>query len=217
MNLFDQPEKESQILFEKSANYFTESNAPLRIKTLLKNVKLIMISIDPVQRAYSWYQHMKSHNDKTAFQFSFYEILMLNSSNQSIRSQMKSLRTRCLDSGLYSKHLKNWLKYFTSDQIIQVDGELLRRQPYKCLNDLQKKLGLETEIDFKKMLKYNKKKGFYCVNGTKCLGQSKGRQYPALDLKSKTYLVNFYRDSNRKLLNLFKKYAYSVPTWLKSL
>jgi heparan sulfate N-deacetylase/N-sulfotransferase NDST2 len=53
------------------------------------------------------------------------------------------------------------------------------------------------------------------VNGTKCLGQSKGRQYPDMDLKSKTYLTNFYEDSNRKLLNLHKKYAFNIPLWLK--
>jgi hypothetical protein len=46
----------SLILFEKSANYFSEAKAPLRVKTLLKDVKLIVITIDPVQRAYSWYQ-----------------------------------------------------------------------------------------------------------------------------------------------------------------
>ena len=162
MSLFDQSENEPKLLFEKSANYFTEPDAPIRIKTLLKNVKLIYISIDPIRRAHSWYQHMKSHNDTTAIKFSFYEILTLNSSNHSIRSQMKSLRNRCLNPGHYYKHLKNWLKYFPSNQIIPVDGDLLRSQPYKCLNDLQIKLGLlaNQAIDYKQILKYNKKKGY---------------------------------------------------------
>lgn len=44
------------LLFEKSANYFTENSAPLRISNLLPKVKLICIIIDPSVRAYSWYQ-----------------------------------------------------------------------------------------------------------------------------------------------------------------
>lgn len=159
LNLFEQSETETKILFEKSANYFTELDAPIRIRTLLKNVTLIYISINPIRRAYSWYQHMKSHNDTTAMKYSFYDVLMLNSNNSSTLSHMKSLRNRCLDPGQYYKHLKNWLKYFPSKQIIPVDGDLLRNEPYKCLNDLQIKLGLENQIDYRKIIKYNKKKG----------------------------------------------------------
>ncbi len=44
------------IFFEKSANYFNDPNAPKRIRKFFKNVKLIAILIDPIQRAYSWYQ-----------------------------------------------------------------------------------------------------------------------------------------------------------------
>jgi hypothetical protein len=56
LNSFDSPTNLNIINFEKSANYFTEPKAALRIKTLLKNVKIIYILIDPIQRAYSWYQ-----------------------------------------------------------------------------------------------------------------------------------------------------------------
>jgi hypothetical protein len=45
------------IFFEKSANYFSYKSSPIRIKTFFKdNVKLIILTINPTQRAYSWYQ-----------------------------------------------------------------------------------------------------------------------------------------------------------------
>lgn len=56
LSLFEDHVNSRKIFFEKSANYFSEPKAPLRIKSLLKDVKIIALTIDPVQRAYSWYQ-----------------------------------------------------------------------------------------------------------------------------------------------------------------
>ena len=46
----------NQILFEKSANYFDAVKGPMRVSALLPNAKIITIFIDPMKRAYSWYQ-----------------------------------------------------------------------------------------------------------------------------------------------------------------
>lgn len=58
LSLFDNSSSlPNTILFEKSANYFSHSKAPIRIRSLFKdNVKLIILTIDPALRAYSWYQ-----------------------------------------------------------------------------------------------------------------------------------------------------------------
>lgn len=44
------------ILFEKSANYFDSKITPMRVRALLPSAKIITILVDPVKRAYSWYQ-----------------------------------------------------------------------------------------------------------------------------------------------------------------
>ena len=48
--------------------------------------------------------------------------------------------------------------------------------------------------------RYDARKGFFCqvVNGdhTKCLGRSKGRHYPAMDVQSAKYLQVITRMSN---------------------
>lgn len=219
LSLFDQPMSKKTILFEKSANYFSDPNAPIRIKTMLKDLNLIYISINPADRAYSWYQHMRAHNDSIATQYSFYDVLTLNTKDKKVVNRMKTLRNRCLDPGLYSKHLKNWFKYFSPKQLILLDGDLLRTKPYECLNQLQKQLAIETRIDYKQILKFNKKKGFYCVNyerKVKCLGQSKGRHYPAIDSNSKAYLTSYYNNSNKKFYDFLRRYSYNIPMWLKN-
>ena len=60
--------------------------------------------------------------------------------------------------------MKNWLKYFLAEQIIHIDGDALVKAPYECLNKLQHKISVETQIDYEKILKFNNKKGFFCVN-----------------------------------------------------
>ena len=44
------------VFFEKSANYFDASLAPMRVGTLLPHARIISTLIDPGLRAYSWYQ-----------------------------------------------------------------------------------------------------------------------------------------------------------------
>lgn len=56
MNQFS-PTRDSQIRgFEKSATYFDSPKSPERVAALLPKVKLIVLLLNPVDRAYSWYQ-----------------------------------------------------------------------------------------------------------------------------------------------------------------
>ena len=80
-------------------------------------------------------------------------------------------------------------------------------------------MGKETLYEAKQILKFNKKKGFYCVNyerKVKCLGQSKGRHYPAIDSNSKAYLTSYYNNSNKKFYDFLRRYSYNIPMWLKN-
>ena len=44
------------MVFEKSANYFDSAQAPAAVHALIPDAKLVVVLIDPVDRAYSWYQ-----------------------------------------------------------------------------------------------------------------------------------------------------------------
>jgi hypothetical protein len=56
LGLFEKENNSTVMFFEKSATYFTDSLAPIRIRSFKKDMKLVFITIDPVDRAYSWYQ-----------------------------------------------------------------------------------------------------------------------------------------------------------------
>lgn len=44
------------IVFEKTANYFDNPKAPEAIHHLIPNAKIVIILMDPIERAFSWYQ-----------------------------------------------------------------------------------------------------------------------------------------------------------------
>ena len=62
-------------IFEKSATYFCSSQAVGRMKTLLPNIQLVAVLLEPGERAYSWYQHQKAHRIEAAQKYTFNQIL----------------------------------------------------------------------------------------------------------------------------------------------
>ena len=52
-------------------------------------------------------------------------------------------------------------------------------------------------------------------NKTKCLGRSKGRQYPDMDDKSAAFLHSYYRKPNLALSKLLSKLGQAIPSWLE--
>lgn len=139
---------------------------------------------------------------------------------------MIQLRDRCLQPGLYHKHLKNWLKHFSLENILILDGDVLKQKPYVSLDLVQKFLTLNKVINYEKRMVYDRKKGFYCMLVRKninsktptkvCLGSSKGRIYDIIDDRSKTFLREFYSSSNRKFFKLLKEHKFDIPRWLMS-
>jgi len=158
-----------------------------RGKALLPSAQLISVLLEPGERAYSWYQHQKAHTIETALQHSFYEVITSEPgtpeySLRQVRMQVRIMThpsfQRCLEPGLYARHLSRWFERYSGKQMIILDGNKLKSDPIPLLNRLQKQLKVETPIDFKKIIKYDEKKGFFCPleNGkTKCLGKSKVR------------------------------------------
>lgn len=208
----------SKYMFEKSATYFDGDQVPRRVHALLPKAKLVAILISPAKRAYSWYQHMKSHNDPVANNYSFYQIV--TASDNSPKS-LRDLRNRCLNPGKYSQHLERWLAYYDAQHLHIIDGDLLKSNPIEVLHDLQKFLKITPLYDYSQHLKYDTKKGFFCpltqTNHTKCLGRSKGRLYPPMDDKTMKLLQRYYQTHNTALVKLLKKLgSRPIPQWLKN-
>uniref|UniRef100_H2YCA4 [heparan sulfate]-glucosamine N-sulfotransferase n=1 Tax=Ciona savignyi TaxID=51511 RepID=H2YCA4_CIOSA len=216
MSFFPTPENNT-VLFEKSATYFDQKVVPKRLKTLLPSKHIVVILIDPALRAYSWYQHMRSHHDAFALKYSFYETITAHRGVDP--DGLISLQRRCLDPGFYANHLENWLDFIQPQFIIIVDGDMLKTDPAAAMFQLQKSLGFTEIYQYNKILKFDERKGFFCQvqpkGKSKCLGQSKGRKYPEMEDESWKYLTKYYEEANLKLFKLLERLKKPIPEWLK--
>ncbi|ERE87012.1 bifunctional heparan sulfate N-deacetylase/N-sulfotransferase 1-like protein [Cricetulus griseus] len=206
----------SDFLFEKSANYFHSEEAPKRAASLVPKAKIITILIDPSDRAYSWYQHQRSHEDPAALKFSFYEVI---SAGPRAPWELRTLQKRCLVPGWYASHIERWLVYFPPFQLLIIDGQQLRTDPATVMDEVQKFLGVSPHYNYSEALTFDSHKGFWCQlleeGKTKCLGKSKGRKYPPMDSDSRAFLSSYYRDHNVELSKLLHRLGQPLPSWLR--
>lgn len=203
--------------FEKSATYFDGELVPKRVHALLPHAKLVTILISPAKRAYSWYQHTKAHGDVIANNYSFHQVI---TASDTAPKPLRDLRNRCLNPGKYAQHLERWLTFFSPQSLHIIDGEELKSNPVEVMNEMQKFLKITPFFNYTDHLRFDPKKGFYCqvVSGdhTKCLGRSKGRQYPPMEEKSLKLLQRYYLSHNTALVKLMKRIGLrNIPDWLK--
>uniref|UniRef100_A0A8C7VU45 Bifunctional heparan sulfate N-deacetylase/N-sulfotransferase 1 n=1 Tax=Oncorhynchus mykiss TaxID=8022 RepID=A0A8C7VU45_ONCMY len=172
----------SDYYFEKSANYFDSEVAAERAAALLPKSKIITILINPADRAYSWYQHQRAHDDPVALKYSFHDVIV---ATHDAPVRLRVLQNRCLVPGWYAIHLERWLNHYHSSQVLVLDGQQLKTEPASVMDRIQKFLGLVNTVNYHRILAFDPNKGFWCqlLEGgkTKCLGKSKGRRYPDMD------------------------------------
>ncbi|XP_061441255.1 bifunctional heparan sulfate N-deacetylase/N-sulfotransferase 3 isoform X2 [Rhineura floridana] len=217
MDFFPAPSNvTTDFLFEKSANYFHSEEAPKRAASLIPKAKIITILIDPSDRAYSWYQHQRSHKDPVALKFTFYQVI---TAGYHASAELKALQKKCLVPGWYATHIERWLTYFPPYQLLIIDGQQLRNDPAIVMDEVQKFLGVTPHYNYSEALTFDSHKGFWCQlleeGKTKCLGKSKGRKYPPMDSECRVFLSSYYRDHNVELSKLLHKLGQPLPSWLR--
>ncbi|NXO23310.1 NDST4 sulfotransferase, partial [Cisticola juncidis] len=217
MDFFPTPSNiTTDLLFEKSANYFHSEEAPRRAASLIPKAKIITILIDPSDRAYSWYQHQRSHEDPAALRSNFYQVI---SGGPRAPPELRALQRRCLAPGWYALHIQRWLQHFPASQLLIIDGQQLRTDPSTVMDEVQKFLGVSPHYNYSEALTFDPQKGFWCqlLEGgkTKCLGKSKGRKYPPMDQESRAFLSSYYREHNVELSKLLHRLGQPLPSWLR--
>ncbi|KAF6212232.1 hypothetical protein GE061_012753 [Apolygus lucorum] len=151
MDFFPASKNTTSQYFEKSATYFDGEMVPKRAHALLPQAKLVTILISPAKRAYSWYQHMRSHQDPVALNYTFYDVITAIDSSP---KPLRDLRNRCLNPGRYSQHLERWLLYYPQQQLHIIDGEQLRLSPIEIMDQLQKFIKIVPLYDYNTHLRY---------------------------------------------------------------
>ena len=70
-------------------------------------------------------------------------------------------------TGFYSVYLAEWMKYFQIGHTLHlIDNEMLIKQPWKTLTQLQYNLGLTPLFQLYPTVFEQAENGFYCVNNT---------------------------------------------------
>ncbi|XP_067911861.1 heparan sulfate glucosamine 3-O-sulfotransferase 3B1-like [Heterodontus francisci] len=190
---------EGQITMEKTPSYFVTKEAPKRIFSMSKDTKLIVVVRNPVTRAISDYTQTLSKNPGVP---SFQMLTFKNISTGLIDTSWSAIRI-----GIYAKHLENWLQYFPLSKILFVSGERLVSDPAGEMGRVQDFLGLKRVITDKHFY-FNETKGFPCLkkpegsSRPRCLGKSKGRTHPKIDMEVVLRLKEFYRPFNLKFYQM---------------
>lgn len=152
---------------EASPSYFFHPYAAKRIKETLPDVKLILVLRDPIERAYSHYNHIKRLNREP---LSFEEALAkeLERITPDIEKLAKDEFYKAdqrrdysyLTRGYYAKQLKEWFKHFPKEQLLIVQSEEFYRETPKVYNEIVEYLGLNSytlpTFEAKNALKYAK-------------------------------------------------------------
>ena len=152
---------------EASPSYFFHPYAARRIKETLPQVKLILVLRDPIERAYSHYNHIKRLNRDP---LSFEEALQkeLERITPDIEKLAKDEFYKAdqrrdysyLTRGYYAKQLKEWYKYFPKEQLLVVQSEEFYRETPRVYNEIVEYLGLNSYtlpvFEAKNALKYAK-------------------------------------------------------------
>jgi hypothetical protein len=116
---------------------------PERLFKYNPNVKLIIILRNPVDRAYSAFNFamQKEMIDKnSSFEKEFDSFSKININNY---QREENNAFSYFYDGLYSKHIKNWRKYFPKENFFICTTKQLYSEPNLLLNDIFEFLGLK--------------------------------------------------------------------------
>jgi Sulfotransferase domain len=175
---------------EGSPYYLAHPHAPYRIAQALPDVKLIALLRDPVERAYSHYQHevARGFEDLTFEEAIEQEPSRLSGELERMRgdSSYNSFGLQhhtYLARGLYSEQLEVWYRLFPKDQILILSSEDLFGAPDRTYREALAFLGLPA-LSLDEYEVFNP------------------RTYAAMNPETRRYLVDYFAEPNERLYEL---------------
>lgn len=196
---------------EASPEYLSNPLAAERIHCHIPNAKLIVSLRNPVDRLYSRYWHAKARYPE----------------NKDISFEEKiKQKPKFIEEGYYYDHLIRFYKYFRRDQILVLLYDDLTRNPEIFLSKICEFIGVDSQYksSFKEMKinsaasknyvgkskilwnLYRVLMKFKLVSVAKKVELANRNEYPEMDSKTKSWLVNdIYFEKNKLLQNLIGK------------
>ena len=171
---------------EASPSYFFLPFVPERVCKAFPDIKLILLLRNPVDRAYSQYQHnVRNHNLKEPFEKALASAIKMTAkcTDASFCDPIfinDYKRTSYLARGIYIQQLEHWLKHFAPEQLLILKSEDFFEFPGQALDRVFAFLGLETYS-----LKHWVNKNMY--------------GYPAMKSSIRAELNAYFRPFNQRL------------------
>ncbi|XP_039251726.2 heparan sulfate glucosamine 3-O-sulfotransferase 1-like isoform X1 [Styela clava] len=220
-----------QIAMEKSPSYFTDAeNIPRQVKEDVPNAKLYAMVCDPVNRTYSDFRQeiWKTKLPRTSNYDKLINSKLLNllgikssrlqrdddaMSNFIFDSMDKDINNHIITHGLYYYHLKRWMKLYTKNDLLVIDGEEIMKEPWNVVEKVQEFLQIPKFITKENFIE-NRDTGFYfsrplLVNQTK-----NGQQFVTygepncyvMKNKGRTRSKSLSEKINSRVVNLLTKF-----------
>lgn len=172
---------EKLLLGDKSPSYLRDSSAPKRLKEHFPGVKLIVVLRDPVDRAYSQYHMDLDYGLKEYVSFEDLIDEQINDwkmSKDNFDNYPDLIETN-IGRGIYCYQIENWMKYFKPNQFLVLNAQEMIKNPQDIMNRIGTFLGIG-ELRIKQKV----------INS---------RAYPAMNVKTKRRLKEFYEPYNQRL------------------
>jgi len=187
MKYFQKISKNIHITGEASPYYIFHPLVPKRVFDLLPKIKLIALLRNPVDRAYSHYNHemrkgretltFKDAIDKETERLSGESRKMLRNKNY---YSYNHHRYSYLARGIYINQLKVWMDFFPKEQILIIKSEDLFNKTQEIMNQVTDFLNLP-----QRKMSDNKKYNVF--------------KYQKMDPKVRIRLSNYFRPHNQRL------------------
>ena len=98
------------------------------------------------------------------------------------------------------------MQFFPLSQIHIVDGELLKREPWREISLLEQFLGIDV-ITTKDSFFFNSTKGFYCHKMRGC-DEGKGRKHPEIKPDLLQQMSDYYTPHNLEFARFMELYSH---------
>ena len=134
---------------EATPSYLFNPAAPRRVAELIPNVRLIVLLRDPVDRAYSHYNHTKKAGKEN---LSFWKAV--DKEKERVGKEITEIKEkgRCKNEkwkkysyvrrGYYSEQIKRWTEYFPKKSFLFVKSEDMFESPKTEVEKIMKHIGL---------------------------------------------------------------------------
>ena len=115
-------------------------------------------------------------------------------------------QTSVIDTGIYIKHLRQWLSSFPLDTLLVLDGEEFIYNPLPALQKIEQFLNIKQYFT-RETFYFDTDKTFFCLAKPlrSCMSNSKGRPHPYVQPEVLRTLYDFFEPYNIELEKLLQQ------------